>query len=114
MKSKRVGIILGTLGRQGSPSILKRLEEACQQTGREYIVMLLSEIYPVKLQMMDEVDMWVQIACPRLSIDWGYAFHKPLLNPYEAFVAMGKSSWQSIYPMDFYSKDGGQWSVYYQ
>ena len=26
---------------------------------------------------------WVQIACPRLSIDWGEAFSKPLLTPYE-------------------------------
>ena len=26
---------------------------------------------------------WVQVACPRLSIDWGYAFPKPLLSPYE-------------------------------
>lgn len=26
---------------------------------------------------------WVQIACPRLSIDWGMAFEKPLLSPYE-------------------------------
>lgn len=26
---------------------------------------------------------WIQIACPRLSIDWGTAFSKPLLSPYE-------------------------------
>lgn len=26
---------------------------------------------------------WVQVACPRLSIDWGLAFDKPLLTPYE-------------------------------
>ncbi len=26
---------------------------------------------------------WVQVACPRLSIDWGSAFDKPLLSPYE-------------------------------
>lgn len=26
---------------------------------------------------------WVQVACPRLSIDWGEAFDKPLLTPYE-------------------------------
>ena len=26
---------------------------------------------------------WVQVACPRLSIDWGLAFDKPILTPYE-------------------------------
>jgi 2-(3-amino-3-carboxypropyl)histidine synthase len=64
-------------------------------------------------QLFDDVDAWVQIACPRLSIDWGYAFSKPLLNPYEAEVAFGGTAWKDVYPMDFYSKDGGAWSVYY-
>lgn len=29
---------------------------------------------------------WVQIACPRLSIDWGTSYDRPLLNPYEACI----------------------------
>lgn len=48
---------------------------------------------------------WIQIACPRLSIDWGYAFPKPLLTPYEASIALGKAEWQEVYPMDFYAND---------
>lgn len=39
-----------------------------------------------QLALFDDVDAWIQIACPRLSIDWGYAFDKPLLTPYEAEV----------------------------
>jgi 2-(3-amino-3-carboxypropyl)histidine synthase len=54
---------------------------------------------------------WVQIACPRLSIDWGYAFPRPLLNPYEAEVALGATTFRDVYPMDFYAADGGAWSV---
>lgn len=54
---------------------------------------------------------WIQIACPRLSIDWGYAFPKPLLTPYEASVVLGKSEWQDVYPMDFYANDSlGPWT----
>jgi 2-(3-amino-3-carboxypropyl)histidine synthase len=64
--------------------------------------------------LFEDVDAWIQIACPRLSIDWGYAFARPLLNPYEAEVAFGAVSWQEIYPMDYYSKDGGHWSVYHK
>lgn len=30
---------------------------------------------------------WVQIACPRLSVDWGTAFSKPLLSPYEVHTS---------------------------
>ncbi len=29
-----------------------------------------------QLGMFQDVDAWIQIACPRLSIDWGYAFPK--------------------------------------
>ena len=50
----------------------------------------MSEVLPAKLKLMDKlVDAWVQIACPRLSIDWGEAFSKPLLTPFEAQVALG-------------------------
>jgi 2-(3-amino-3-carboxypropyl)histidine synthase len=109
----KVGIILGTLGRQGSPAVLSTLEDTLKKRGIPYFVTLLSEIFPHKLAMFDScIEAWVQIACPRLSIDWGSAFRAPLLNPYEAQVAFGAETWQEIYPMDFYSKTGGSWSVY--
>ncbi|CAO2644186.1 2-(3-amino-3-carboxypropyl)histidine synthase subunit 1 [Lemmus lemmus] len=55
---------------------------------------------------------WVQVACPRLSIDWGSAFSKPLLTPYEAAVALKDISWQQPYPMDFYAGSSlGPWTV---
>ena len=31
----------------------------------------------------------LQVACPRLSIDWGEGFTKPTLTPYEALVTLG-------------------------
>ena len=51
---------------------------------------LLSEVAPHKLALMGGVEVWVQIACPRLSIDWGEGFAKPTLTPYEALVALGE------------------------
>eukprot|EP01090_Pellita_catalonica_P005746 TRINITY_DN15983_c0_g1_i1.p1 TRINITY_DN15983_c0_g1~~TRINITY_DN15983_c0_g1_i1.p1 ORF type:complete len:408 (+),score=66.27 TRINITY_DN15983_c0_g1_i1:40-1263(+) len=111
---KRWGIILGSLGRQGSPHVLTRLEERLREQNKDYIVVLLSEIFPTKLQMFTEVEAWVQIACPRLSIDWGSTFAAPLLNPYEAEVALKGVEWLPRYPMDFYAHDGGRWSVYYK
>jgi len=82
--------------------------------------------------MSQDVGAWVQIACPRLSIDWGYAFERPLLSPYEACVALnikegggwgamreemgeegeetklggGDEGEVGLYPMDFYAKEG--------
>ena len=79
--------------------------------------MLLSEISPQKLAMMSaKIDAFVQIACPRLSIDWGDGFERPTLTPYEAFVALGEvpgffEPGGADYPMDFYSSGGGAWNA---
>lgn len=59
---------------------------------------------------MKGIDCWVQIACPRLSIDWGSGYSRPLLTCYEAFVALGEAEWTEQYPMDWYSAEGGPWS----
>ncbi|MCJ1290916.1 Diphthamide biosynthesis protein 1 [Xylographa carneopallida] len=105
------GLILGSLGRQGNPHTMTMIENHLNQQGIPFINLLLSEIFPGKLAMMDDVECWVQIACPRLSIDWGYAFPRPLLTPYEALITLGaRQSWDKgndgVYPMDFYAKDG--------
>nr|XP_028563765.1 2-(3-amino-3-carboxypropyl)histidine synthase subunit 1 isoform X1 [Podarcis muralis] len=106
------GLILGTLGRQGSPAILEHLESTLRSLGRPYIRLLLSEIFPGKLQLFPDVEAWVQVACPRLSIDWGEAFGRPLLTPYEAAVALQQVQWQETYPMDFYASQSlGPWTV---
>ncbi|KAF9190746.1 Diphthamide biosynthesis protein 1 [Haplosporangium sp. Z 767] len=111
-KAKRFGLILGTLGRQGSTSILEHMEMKLKERGLDYTIILLSEIFPGKLAMFEDMDAFIQIACPRLSIDWGYAFTKPLLTPYEASVVFESVAWQDVYPMDFYSNDSlGPWTV---
>jgi len=111
-KSEKWGIILGTLGKQGNPNILYHLKEKCEKQGKEVITVLLSEIFPQKLALMNDVGAWVQIACPRLSIDWGLAFASPLLSPYEAAVALETVTWQDpVYPMDFYANASlGPWT----
>ncbi len=122
------GVILGTLGRQGS---FKQLRAITQQLAGApapipYMPILLSELSPAKLALFDpHLAAFVQTSCPRLSIDWGYAFQRPLLSPYETAVAVGKAAgWMAagegdsrerarkggMYPMDFYSA-GSPWAV---
>ncbi len=61
--------------------------------------------------------IFFQVACPRLSIDWGTEFEKPLLTPYEAAVALGLADmaegWtdERPYPTDYYAYDSlGPWT----
>jgi 2-(3-amino-3-carboxypropyl)histidine synthase len=109
------GIILGTLGRQGNPAIVKRIAQILQCRDKSYFVMLLSEITPAKLKLLPTVDAWVQVACPRLSVDWGqFLSDKPVLSSYEFFVVMGLEEYHEVYPMDYYSHSGGPWTNYYE
>ncbi len=84
-KPVRAGLILGTLGRQGSVAVLERLLKQFRLMGQvEHYVFLLSEVSPDSLRLFEKsIDFWVQIACPRLSIDWGAQFSKPCLTTYE-------------------------------
>ena len=76
-KDKSWGVILGTLGRQGSPKVLDNITKKLKDHGKSVFTILLSEIFPQKLKLMSSsVEAWVQIACPRLSIDWGMSFDK--------------------------------------
>jgi 2-(3-amino-3-carboxypropyl)histidine synthase len=133
------GIILGTLGRQGNPALLTKIQTQLSQKGIRSFVMLASEITPIKLALFkSKVQVWIQIACPRLSVDWGHHLSGnnsiPVLNPYELFVTLDIVKWRGnidggegndnsndegggteddeSYPMDYYSQDGGPWSNY--
>ena len=110
---KVFGVVLGTLGRQGNPAILGQVRSLLRAHGRKSFVLLLSEIYPHKLDMMPKVDAWVQIACPRLSVDWGHFFTKPMLSPFELHVALGEAELGKVYPMDFYRNGSGPWTNYH-
>jgi len=122
------GVILGTLGRQGSFKQLQAITHQLQGSKQPipYIQILLSELSPAKLALFNpHISTFIQTSCPRLSIDWGYAFDRPLLSPYETAVAVGKtSSWMEkstdgeqkfdtglgVYPMDFYAA-GTPWAL---
>ncbi|GAB4855290.1 hypothetical protein Ancab_023910 [Ancistrocladus abbreviatus] len=140
-EAKNWGIVLGTLGRQGNPRILDRLGKKMREKGLSWTVVLMSEISPARIALFeDSIDAWIQIACPRLSIDWGEAFAKPLLNPFEAEIALGfiLGWWErkdgvcfrdgnscgcdkgeyvidngTEYAMDYYAQDGGEWNSCY-
>ena len=131
------GIILGTLGRQGNPALLTKIQTQLTIRNIKSFVMLASEITPIKLALFkSKISVWIQIACPRLSVDWGHHLSGsssiPVLNPYELFVTLDIVQWRGnidndegnegnnendkeddqSYPMDYYSQDGGPWSNY--
>ncbi|KAK6137256.1 hypothetical protein DH2020_029003 [Rehmannia glutinosa] len=123
--AKSWGIVLGTLGRQGNSMVMERLEKKMRDKGLDYMVVLISELSPKKIELFgDAVDAW-----------------KPLLTSFEAEIALGDLSgwWERKsrcnsslectknegccrnenvvegvdYPMDYYAQDGGEWNSCY-
>nr|MBE5724782.1 putative diphthamide biosynthesis protein 1 [Cucujiformia] len=72
-KCCKFGVIMGTLGKQGNPSVVEYMRQALNDKNKQVVIILLSEVFPKKLELFPQLDAFVQIACPRLSIDWGTA-----------------------------------------
>lgn len=47
---------------------------------RNVVLFLMAELNPQKLSIINGIDCWVQISCPRLSIDWGREFSKVIIT----------------------------------
>nr|NVI70970.1 putative diphthamide biosynthesis protein 1 [Cucujiformia] len=69
----KFGVIMGTLGRQGNPKVVEHIRQSLIDKNKKVVIILLSEVFPKKLELFAQLDVFVQIACPRLSIDWGTA-----------------------------------------
>lgn len=111
-----LGLLLGTLGHQGSPAVLTRLRARLTKEAPhcQTLLVLASEITSDLLNSFeDSIDAWVQISCPRLSIDWAHdVLSKPLLTPFELSQALDENfKTLTSYPMDFYASfSGGDWT----
>nr|MBE5724750.1 putative diphthamide biosynthesis protein 1 [Cucujiformia] len=73
VSAKKFGVIIGTLGRQGNLNVADYITKCLREKNKDVVLILLSEIFPKKLELFPQLDAFVQIACPRLSIDWGTA-----------------------------------------
>lgn len=99
------GVILGSLGRQGNRKIMDNVIRRLSRNYRVYRI-VVDEINERILDQFSFIDAFVQVSCPRLSIDWGACYPKPLLSPFEVFF-------ENEYCMDYYSREGSApWKNY--
>ena len=110
-----IGIIFGTLGRQGNPCILKRLCSLLNKNNKKYIIIMLNEITQNKIINYNKCECFIQLACPRLSIDWSDQFTKPMLTPYEIYLILDPKKYKNdIYEMNNYSNETGEWGHFFK
>ncbi len=93
-ETRRVGIVAGLKSGQMNLALARKLKTLLEENGKRCTLIASLELVPESLESFTDLDGFVEIACPRISIDDRGRYHKPVLNPDEALVAIGEKSWE--------------------
>ena len=93
-EARRVGIIVGLKSSQMNIALARRLKQLLQQNGRSAILICAAEVIPETLGSFTDLEGYVEVSCPRISTDDQERYRKPILNPEELMIALGKKSWE--------------------
>jgi 2-(3-amino-3-carboxypropyl)histidine synthase len=98
-EAKNIGIVVGLKSSQMNLSVARRIKTLLQQNNYSAVLLCAMEVVPEALESFTDLDAFVEIACPRISTDDQERYHKPILNPEEIMIALGKRKWED------YAKD---------
>lgn len=93
-KTKRVGIIVGVKSAQMNLVLARRLKTLLEESGKICALVASSELIPESIESFTDLEGFVEVACPRISIDDRSRYHRPIVNPEEALIAIGKKGWE--------------------
>jgi 2-(3-amino-3-carboxypropyl)histidine synthase len=93
-EAKRIGIIVGLKSSQMNVSAARRIKHLLEQNGYTPILVCTTEVIPETLESFTDLEAFVEISCPRISTDDQERYHKPILNPEEVMIALGKKQWE--------------------
>jgi 2-(3-amino-3-carboxypropyl)histidine synthase len=93
-EAKRIGIIVGLKSSQMNAPLSLRVKQLLEENGYSAILICATEIIPETLDSFTDLDAYVEISCPRISTDDQDRYRKPILNPEEVMVAIGKKQWE--------------------
>jgi 2-(3-amino-3-carboxypropyl)histidine synthase len=90
------GVLIGLkLGQKLLDDAL-RIKEMVEKNGKTAFLFAMREIVPEALMEFPSVDVYVNTACPRISLDAPSKFLKPVLTVNEFMVVAGESSWENL------------------
>lgn len=93
-EAKRVGIIVGLKTSQMNISLARRLKGLLEEKGVLTLMICATEVIPETLESFTDLDAYVEISCPRIGTDDQERYRKPMLNPEEVMIALGRKSWE--------------------
>ncbi len=80
----------------------KRLEQALglkrelEEDGRSAYIFAVKEVTPEMLLEFPSIDVFVNTACPRISLDDAIRFKRPVLTINETLAVIGKLPWEEL------------------
>lgn len=95
-KAKNFAVLIGLkLGQKKMDEALQ-LKQKLEDNGKAAFLFAIREITPEALMEFPSVDAYVNTACPRISIDDGSRFQRPVLTMNEASAVVGELSWEEL------------------
>lgn len=95
-RAENFGVITGLKSGQGNLDQALQIKEELKKRGKNVTLLALREITPEALMQFPTIDVFVNTACPRISLDDASKFIKPVLTPNETAVVLGKLSWEKL------------------
>jgi len=93
-EAKRVGVIVGLKSGQMNLAVARKLKTLLEENGKTCILIASLELIPESIESFTDLDGFVEVACPRISVDDRSRYRKPVVNPDEALIAIGRKSWE--------------------
>ena len=90
----KFGILVSIKPGQFRPELASRLASEFRRSGRIAEILVMDEIIPEGLEDFRGFEAFVCTACPRIAIDDADRFNRPILNPFEAMVLIGRESFK--------------------
>jgi len=95
-EAENFGVIIGLKPGQSHIETAIKIKEALEKSGKRVVLLALREITPAALSQFPTIEIYVNTACPRISLDEPSPFIKPVLTVKEAYVMLGKIGWETF------------------
>jgi 2-(3-amino-3-carboxypropyl)histidine synthase len=94
--AKNFGVVIGLKPGQSNVEDALLIKEALKKSGKRVVLLAMREITSTALLQFPTIEVYVNVACPRIALDEPSPFTKPVLTVRETYVMLGKTRWEDF------------------
>jgi 2-(3-amino-3-carboxypropyl)histidine synthase len=95
-KARTFGVLVGLKPGQKNLELASQLKRKLEEKGKVAYMFVIEEVTPEALMEFPTIDVFVNTACPRLTIEDAPRFRAPILSNNEVLVVLGEMSWEEL------------------